>query len=1161
MEPAYMNENRYSHLTGIYRPPASAVYVPETPEGAFQQHVQQQYLQGQANLQREEYGLALQAFQEAMALILRTVHPAMPVDPNQIRRFRFPADASLLDTLTAKAADMLLKTPDVRMTFPTTMVGTQPVVSAQAATALKPLTDTGLHVTSFHAQASDAVASALDAASRKDWAGALQFYDAALKVAPQTEAGIRGGLLHDQAVLQEKAQNPAKAVDLGQASIKAFTDAKDTGAQAQALATTAGIAARSGKAQQAADLSKQLDAIRTTTNLHDVLRLAEVVPVKSATIGLTGLGVRAGTTALVAHAPGGLGDGAALAVAAPVAAAPAAFSLSQDAPELMGLRFLAQSVPQKSLTLAGGLGNVSIVLDNNAAANAGAFLKSLAETKDVALLRDWLTPTQFVAYIPHMYFFLIPMAIGDCHLGMGNLDQARQSYAGVLPYPYINKNFEIVKVWTRLAQALLELGDRAYRSARDDATGFAAAKAWYENIVLADKTLNAGSPLYADAKFAPIKARVTAFLAAADPAAVNDNPAVLSIVADALGKLQQIQAGQNFFGFGPNYAPPFGFEYLQNTARYLAQQASQAEQRYVQFKSQAENEQFRQDQLAQQAEVARQSVILEQRGLAEARRGIDVANAGLGYATTQLQGAVAAKNDFQRARWEDLELAEAEAWAGAAAVDQKDEVKLTWSGHYYNSTNRRRSQVLQDLAYQRTRLSQDLEAARLDHEAASARAYQNVARAQLNDALARQAVAQQRVKVAQLQQRQAEENRDFLDAREFGAGLWFDLSRQARRLAQRYLDMATEVAFLMERAYNAETERGLRVIRYDYRPTESASLLGADQLLADVDTFTFDLVTTTRTKKNPVKRTVSLADSYPSAFEALKSTGICRFETALADFDRAQPGLYLAKIRNVEVVFVGVTQATSISGTLRNVGVSRFRGSDGQVIERLYPADVMVLSQYDLRQDALAFRFNPNDLRLFENNGLETLWELRLPPSANDLDFGDLLDVHLTLYYDGFYDTNLEAAVLAALPAKGSASRAFSTSLSFPDELFYLKNQGQAELVFDDSMFPRNQKDFVRTRTTLKLAGDPATVKGLTVRLKPGAGAGAEVVVKTDANGLARDSDANSPLKAFANKPLLDTWEVRIAAADNPQLVRGGALNLDGLGDLLVFSEYTFNYR
>ena len=69
----------------------------------------------------------------------------------------------------------------------------------------------------------------------------------------------------------------------------------------------------------------------------------------------------------------------------------------------------------------------------------------------------------------------------------------------------------------------------------------------------------------------------------------------------------------------------------------------------------------------------------------------------------------------------------------------------------------------------------------------------------------------------------------------------------------------------------------------------------------------------------------------------------------------------------------------------------------------------MALSQYDMRQDALAFRFSPNDLRLFENNGIATLWQLDLPPSANDFDFDEILDVQLVLYYDGFFSPALGA--------------------------------------------------------------------------------------------------------------------------------------------------------
>jgi hypothetical protein len=240
--------------------------------------------------------------------------------------------------------------------------------------------------------------------------------------------------------------------------------------------------------------------------------------------------------------------------------------------------------------------------------------------------------------------------------------------------------------------------------------------------------------------------------------------------------------------------------------------------------------------------------------------------------------------------------------------------------------------------------------------------------------------------------------------------------------------------------------------------------------------------------------------------------------------------------------------------------VSRFRNSAGAVVERLYPPDVMALSQYDIRQDALAFRFNPNELRLFENNGIETLWQLDLPLDANDFDYSDILDVHLVLYYDGFYSPQLESQVRSTLPAGGTASRAFSLQMSFPDELFYLKNQGEAELTFDAGMMPRNQKVFRRLSTTLKLIGQPLTVGKLTLRLTADA-VGHELVLTADAKGEVLDNAPGLPLRALQNQALLDHWRVRITAADNPQLVKDGALDLGGLDDLLIFSEYQFTYR
>ena len=236
--------------------------------------------------------------------------------------------------------------------------------------------------------------------------------------------------------------------------------------------------------------------------------------------------------------------------------------------------------------------------------------------------------------------------------------------------------------------------------------------------------------------------------------------------------------------------------------------------------------------------------------------------------------------------------------------------------------------------------------------------------------------------------------------------------------------------------------------------------------------------------------------------------------------------------------------------------MSRFRRADGSIVSRTYPADVMPISQYDVRGDALLFRFNPNELRAFELNGIDALWQLDLPQSANGFDLSDLLDAQLVLYYDGFFEPGLEAAVRAALPAGGGATRPISMALELPDELFFLKSNGSAEIEFSDAMFASTETSRERTNVVLKLVGEPATVGGLTLRLDLArARRPAHAHDRRDAVSSTRRCE---PL---SGEPVLDSWTLRITAEDNPDLVRDGALDLSGLRDVLVLLEYQFLYR
>jgi len=1143
--PLYFDEKRYSYHVLAPHVSWATDYQQSDPTTDFEIQIQQQYASAYDSLKKGQYAKALDAFQQIQNLILTSVHPTLPVTSFWNGRFAAPMDATLIDVFASKSAAVLQAQPTAAYTFPATFVADVAGFPAPVAAKLAPFQVIGLNLSAAQLQLRTSIQQAYRAASANDWQGAANAFTVALQAAPAAEPGMRAALMQDLALATEKSGGDTKsAIFMAQNSANLFGTAKLYEAQVETLATLAGMQARAN------DSAGSAKTLATATELQAQHRLFPV------TVGTL---EKIGGASRVLRPPV-----AADTAAAVTAASTAAMTLvANEAPTLISAIYLGTLAPDRTYTIAGAKASASFALTGNPATNVRSFLQTITDATDISLVLGaaWAADaTQLVAYLPSMYFFVIPMAIGDCLAGLGNLEDAASSYTSVLVYPYINKAYEIPKLWGKLASVYLAMGDRDYRNAADDATKFPTAKADYEHIIKTDNTLDPASPLWADARFAPIKARVAAFIAAGFASTHPDNPDMLAKVSEARLRLQQIASGLDYFGLAVNYLPPFGWEYLQNTAKYFAQQAAQMEQRYIQYTTAGEDETLQRQELDQQAEVAAQTVVLEQRGLDEANATVAVANAGLNYAQVQQSNALQAQAEFANNRAALAEYDELEAWANAAAVDQGSEVNLTISGYtYYNTSGERRSLVIQDLESRREKISQDMEASNLQRNVDSANAYVAQSQAQVAEAQTQVAIANQRIALAQLQQRDAEENRDYLDMKEFNARLWFELAGSAQRIMQRYTDMATAVALLAQRAYNAETGRSLNIIRGDYTHSATDNLMGADFLSLDLDSFTYDYVTTTKTKKAPVKRIISLADNYPYAFSQLRSAGHCSFQTELAMFDRQTPGMYLCKIRNVELVFVGVTQV-NVAGSLRNIGASRFRAADGTVVTRLYPADVMPLSAYEIRQDALAFRVNPNDLQLFENNGIDTLWQLDMPLSANDIDFGSIIDVQLVLYYDGFFDPALETKIIAGLPKSAKATRVSSMRLTFPDELFYLKNQGQAQLVYDATLFPMTQTNLKRTKSSVRVSGDAATTNGLTLRVAS-AVTGKTYTVKTDANGLVAGTAPADPLSVLNGSAVFDTLTISIQAADNPALVNAGKLNLNGLSDLKTYFEYTFDYR
>lgn len=1148
MVPKYFIENRYSFVVDALPTLRNVDYEIDTPETAFERDVQLQLATANRLLMAGKYSAALDKYRHLRGVIAAVIHPTLSVLNASRIDWTTISKAEIIDTVVAKSAQLLKNTPVVHSTFPQTFRSSEVTLPDAVATQFAVFAEAGVKDRNLRIGGLLDEADALVEA--KDFAKAADVFQLAFNATE--DRNLQGALLHDMGIIQERSGNRDKALATLKRGAGLFEQQNNRESQTKVLIALAATQARGGATADANATLKQVNELNQKHNLF------AIITEKASRITLSGKNLETLNRPRI-----DLGPVINRPILTPITQIPRPFDEVTVAPaqvteefkaqpvELMATKVFATRKTQKQLTVLDSSNKPQRVqLDGNAAQSLTTFYQQLSATSDLKLLMGYLSDyTITVAYLTHVYYWVIPMAIGDCHAALGSYAEAETEYLSTLNYKFLNQAIESVNLWLRLAELYLDWGDRLYRQARNVVVEFAQAKQKYELIMRLNNTIDQDSPLYKSAKFAQMRNRANAVIQArfVNNTAIAENPRILMVILRARMQLTKIANELNFIGLGV-HIPPFSFEYLQNLARYFTQHASQVEQMYIQFKSTGENEELREQQLAQQADIAAASVELEERGLDEAQEGVDVAQANLNHASVQAQNATQSAADFNNVRWELLELDTLTAWASASAVDRDDQVKLTITGYtYYGAEDKRRNVVLKELANQRTRITHDLEAARLQREINAANAYRGVAQQQVQQAQARVAIAEQRVAIAQMQEQHARENLEFLEGREFTSAMWYNLARESRRLAGRYLDMSIEVATMMEKAYEAETGRDLRKIKFEYGLNHLNGLLGAESLLLDIDFFSLDYVRT-KSKKAQMRQTISLADTFPMAFSRLLQTGRTFFETTLDHFDRRYPGFYLQKLKQVEVVFVGLNGNEGVHGTLSNIGLSQFRTKSGAIVNQTYPADVMPLSEYNVRQDAVVFQLDSKELRLFENNGVATMWELKLPLATNTFDMRQILDIQLVVYYDGFFDTGLEQQIINALPRNGSASRGLSLRMFAPDELFFLRSQGTAELRITPDLFPANHTN-QRLRSYF-IQAQGTNVGGLRVKIDF-ANLGSSHTFQLDANGAANGATFPPPL----NRSLFENWTITIDAASNP------GFDLSGLTDFAVFVEYDFDYR
>lgn len=780
------------------------------------------------------------------------------------------------------------------------------------------------------------------------------------------------------------------------------------------------------------------------------------------------------------------------------------------------------------------------------------------------LIMPAIDPTGVALNLPHYYYYVIPLGLAECHHAIGSYDRAEQFYFQAAAYQFLNKVIEAPHIWQCLTSLYLDWGNSLYRQDEVvDATDI------YQRVLTLDAAVPA-SALYGTAALQPgadvgraVIANLALFLARADaPATVvpDLNPAIISIILEVHQHLLKIAAGLDFWGHWHQSVPIWTFDYLQSVAINFTQFAVGAERDFISFQSHADDSALTRQQLVQGVSQAKAEVNAATLAAQAANAEVEVYSVGVTLADSRAKDAKDNADAYAAMSADQIvRQALATQLGGGDDGDRNDlnnradtlmgigpaaqymrEHPGNWRMEGSGATLSATEQLVAG------RLNRQYEIDTMNRQTQEMEIAGLQAKAELNVANARAAAARAGVAVAQVRADGAAQNLTAFDNQFFTPEVWRRMGEVMLQLYHRYFNMALSTARLMQRAYNFETDQALHIIKTDYAFDEVKGLLGADVLMADIQGFTYNLITSTTGKTQPVRQTISLAERYGFQFEnQLRRTGIMEFETRIDDFDAVYPGTYAGRIESVEVEVLGVVPANGISGTLTNNGISAYRTPAALWVDpagsglkyRLQSRETLILSDYFARQDTLLVPHDTRMSKIFQGAGLASTWRLELPKAINDIDYGALTDVRLTFYYKARFDPDLHGRVLAQLAARPGVharQRGIPLRWIYPDAFFHFQDSGELRIALRSGDFRHNEKMPQLTDVGVLVSGDGRIpVSGLKVGLRT-PGQVAPVLASTDADGAI---PAGDPAWAgLVGGSALGEYVITLSDVDNPVL-------------------------
>lgn len=789
--------------------------------------------------------------------------------------------------------------------------------------------------------------------------------------------------------------------------------------------------------------------------------------------------------------------------------------------------------------------------------------KTLKNLPDILIKPEGESDTAIA--LAHAWYYESPLGLAECYHAIGDWEQAQNWYRKAARYQFINTAIEVPYLWSRWAALYRDWGDSLFRIG-----DVALALPVYVNVLTPDMQA-AASELFTLATLSGSAAdanKVIENLASVENLDVS--PAISSVILDIQSQLEKIAGGLDFWGHWGANVPIWTFDYLQSVAVNFAQLAVGAERDAIGFWEKAERGELTREQLTQSV------------ALSEAEREA---------AQRQVSAAIAERNAYR----EGTEAAELRAANARAAASDYASKSSQWIMHQALSTQLSGGEdgdasELNDLADQMIqggysisgdggtlsaaesltalRLQREYEINRLNRQASELDAALVQARAELNAANARVAAIQAAANAAQVRVQSARDILAAFEDQRFTPELWHQLGEKLNQLTQRYLVMALDIAKKMQRSYNFENDVVRTIIKADYLSETVNGLLAADSLLADIHSFTYDLITSTAPKPQPIRQTISLSQKYPFLFETqLRATGKMEFQTSIDDTDNLYPGIYAGRIEHVEVEIDGIVPVRGLSGTLTNAGISHYRvpaalassgaGTSG-LKHRVQAAEALVLSDYDARNDAILTDTDRRRRRVFEGAGVASSWTLEIPRTINPIDYSQIIDVRLTISYEARFDPALKSTVLSELasrPGVNQGQRALPLRWMYPDAFFTFYRDGILSFSLDAADFSANESDPQLIELSLMVTTSPrARANGVVLKISaPGA---PEITATTNNAGI-----SSVALAAAAGMPAQGDYQIVLDPADNPTWLVDGEPDFSAIQNIALVVGYAYTPR